>query len=154
MTFLKNMNDIDIDVQIVSNEKNIPTAQQFQQWIISALKDISHAEITLRVVDEDESARLNATFRHKEGPTNVLSFPMESPGLKNTLLGDIVICAPLAIREAQEQSKTEQAHYAHLVVHGILHLLGYDHVKEEDAQKMESLEIKILADLGFSNPYE
>ncbi len=113
-----------------------------------------NAEMTIRFVDEAESAGLNERFRHKKGSTNVLSFPASFPeeaGLP--LLGDIVICAPVTEREALEQNKLIVAHYAHMVVHGVLHLLGYDHIEVGEAEEMEALEREILVRSGFSDPY-
>jgi probable rRNA maturation factor len=106
------------------------------------------------VVDEAESATLNAQYRGKQGPTNVLSFGFDSPpGVDVPLLGDLVICAPVVVREALEQGKPGQAHWAHMTIHGVLHLLGYDHQTPEQAQIMEALEIAALADLGYADPY-
>lgn len=112
-------------------------------------------EFTIRVVDEQESAALNQAYRGRPGPTNVLSFPFEMPpGAPPTgLLGDLVICAPVVEREAGEQGKSVQAHWAHMVVHGLLHLLGYDHQQETAALAMEALETHILVQLGFDAPY-
>lgn len=153
MIVTKNMNDIQIDIQIVSKAEKIPSKTQFKNWAMAALSKISMAEITIRVVDEKESSFLNTTYRHKKGPTNVLSFPSSSPIFPNVILGDIVICAPLVKKEAKEQGKEEKSHWAHLTVHGILHLLGYDHIEDKDASLMESLEKAILQKLGFPNPY-
>ena len=112
-------------------------------------------ELSLRLVDEAESADLNQRYRGKAGPTNVLSFPFEPPpGIKGPrYLGDLVICVPVVVREAAEQGKATEAHWAHLVVHGVLHLLGYDHLDETEAQEMEALETRLLANLGFPPPY-
>lgn len=135
----------------------IPSKTQLQKWVDAVLQQQQKTgEITIRIVDVDESAYLNQTYRHKTGPTNVLSFPFQSmvnlPNLP--LLGDLVLCAPLVAQEAKAQAKTEIAHWAHLIVHGTLHLLGYDHINDKDAMIMENLEIKILTQLGFENPYE
>jgi probable rRNA maturation factor len=111
-------------------------------------------ELTLRLVDRSESRELNARFRGKDQPTNVLSFPADlPPGIDIPLLGDIVICAPLVEEEARTQDKPLQEHWAHLVIHGILHLLGYDHQVEQDAIEMERIEVELLASLGIGNPY-
>jgi len=110
--------------------------------------------ITIRIVDVAEAKQLNETWRHGNGPTNVLSFPFDyPPGVDISLLGDIVICAPLVAKEATEQHKSHNAHWAHLVIHGTLHLLGYDHIEEPQAQIMENIEIRILHKLGYPNPY-
>jgi probable rRNA maturation factor len=147
-----------LHVQIATTLKPPPSRLHFRRWILCVFKNtsiISPVELTIRLVDEVESADLNSTYRHKSGPTNVLSFPFESePGVKTVYLGDIAVCAPLVGKEANVQNKTEQAHWAHLIIHGVLHLLGYDHIKAEEAEVMESLEIKILQQLGFENPYE
>jgi probable rRNA maturation factor len=109
----------------------------------------------VRITDEAEIRELNATYRGKDYATNVLSFPFEAPpGVDIPLLGDIVVCAAVVAREAAEQEKPLQAHWAHMVIHGTLHLLGYDHIEEADAEEMEGLEIRLLADLGYANPYE
>ncbi len=144
-----------VELQNASTELNIPTLQQFQTWLNAALVDRSSAtEITVRIVDEAESAKLNETFRHKNGPTNILSFPAELPTeIDHTALGDLVICAPIVNQEAQQQGKTVNAHWAHITIHGALHLCGYDHQTEPEAQTMEQLEIKLLNQLGFTNPY-
>jgi probable rRNA maturation factor len=132
-----------------------PTDSQLARWARAAVGDFrQHGALTLRIVTSAESARLNQTWRHKSGPTNVLSFP--SVGLEAVapaLLGDIVICAPLVRREAKIQAKALEAHWAHLTIHGVLHLLGFDHVKPALAKKMESLERRLLADFGFPDPY-
>lgn len=122
----------------------------------------SGGEVTIRYVDPGESRSLNAQFRHKDRPTNVLSFPAADdpadltvlPGSEHTYLGDLVICAAVVEREAKEQAKTRRAHHAHMVVHGILHLLGYDHLTDDEAEQMESIEIHVLALLGYPDPYE
>lgn len=138
----------------------IPTKKQFQQWTDAALHALPYSlssdlkEIGIRLVDKDESAQLNITYRGKKGPTNVLSFAYPPvPNLPQESLGDLVLCAPLVNEEAEAQQKSQEAHWAHLTIHGILHLLGYDHVKKKQAAVMEKLEIKILKQLGFSNPY-
>lgn len=133
---------------------NLPPEADFQRWAEAVIPE-AELEVCIRVVDVAESAELNQTYRHKPGPTNVLSFPCEvPPGVPNPLLGDLVICAPVVEREAREQGKTAEAHWAHLVVHGLLHLRGYDHGEEEDAERMESLEVDILSRLGYPNPYD
>jgi probable rRNA maturation factor len=133
-----------------------PSDTDIEAWVDAVLEAERHpaAELTLRIVDAEESAALNEQYRHKPGPTNVLSFPFENPpGVQLDLLGDVVICAPLVKQEAQQQAKDEQAHWAHLVVHGTLHLLGYDHVQEDEAADMEARETRILHSLGYADPY-
>lgn len=151
----------------------LPDGAEFERWALAALAPkralrpaVVHgpAELTIRITNEAESAELNQRYRRRSGPTNILSFPFEPPpGLDpeqaaatgiTALLGDLVICAPLVRREAAEQGKAETAHWAHLVVHGVLHLLGFDHLTATEAAPMEALEITILAALGFSTPYE
>ena len=134
-----------------------PDEDDIRRWIeavLAAEAETAEVELTVRIVDEAEMAELNARYRHKTGPTNILSFPFEAPpGVELNLLGDLVIAAPVVQREAREQGKTETAHWAHMVVHGTLHLLGYDHLKPAEAEDMEAREINILHELGFSNPY-
>jgi probable rRNA maturation factor len=148
---------IELDLQLaVEEEAGLPGEAQLQAWCEAALAGrVEEAQLTIRIVDEAESAELNETYRHKSGPTNVLSFPFEAPpGVDLPLLGDIVICRQVVERQALEQGKPANAHWAHMVVHGCLHLLGHDHIEEEEAEAMEHLEIGILAGLGYANPYE
>lgn len=144
-----------IDVQIASCVSDLPAVEQFEAWARAALADIEgELELTVRVVDEAEGADLNQTYRHTAGPTNVLSFPFEAPEpVKTGLIGDVVICAPVVLREAGEQGKTSSAHFAHMVIHGVLHLLGYDHQQAPEAERMENHERRILAAMGFPDPY-
>jgi probable rRNA maturation factor len=146
---------IHVDVQRAAQLPG-PADALLQGWVESALKGRREAaEMTIRLVDEAESAELNQTYRHKQGPTNVLSFPFDVPqGMQMDLLGDLVICAAVVEREAAEQHKRSEAHWAHMVVHGTLHLLGYDHIDTQEAEAMEALEISILKNMGFANPYE
>lgn len=146
---------IDLDLQLASDATGIPAAADFRAWVEAVLAGRrDEAELTIRVVDEEEIAELNGTYRHKQGPTNVLSFPFEAPpGVELPLLGDIVICAPVVAREAAEQGKTAPAHWAHMTVHGCLHLLGYDHMEPEEAEIMETLEKEVLSVLGYADPY-
>lgn len=135
----------------------IPLVSEVEAWANAVLshEGISDQEVTVRFTDEDESQSLNSEYRGKDRPTNVLSFPFEAPpGIEMNLLGDLVICAPVISREAKEQGKQVRDHYAHMTVHGVLHLLGYDHMEDAEAQEMESKEIAILAQLGIDNPYE
>lgn len=144
-----------VTLQTATQTGNLPTRAQFKRWVAAALADRRDvAEVSIRIVDEDEGAALNRTWRHKDYPTNVLSFLADLPAeLKSPLLGDLVICAPVVVREAAEQGKPPEAHWAHLVVHGTLHLLGYDHENDRDAVQMEALETAILAGLGYPDPY-
>lgn len=147
---------LELDLQIALDLPGLPNEADFRRWAEAALVGAGYqkdAELTLRVVNAAESTALNKTYRHKQGPTNVLSFPFEAPPeVDSRLLGDIVICAPVVLREAVSQDKTPEAHWAHMVAHGVLHLLGYDH-DETQAEAMESLEIRILTDLGYTDPY-
>ncbi len=145
-----------IDLQIAcEQETGLPTAEQIEQWATAAVQPQSdEVEMTVRIVDEAESHELNLNYRGKDRPTNVLSFPFECPDeVELPLLGDLVICRQVVEREAQEQDKPLMAHWAHMVVHGSLHLLGYDHIKDDEAEEMESLETQIMIGLGFVDPY-
>ena len=145
---------IDVDVQNATTFEPLPDDEQFSLWVETALREHVVAELALRLVDRDESQELNSRYRGKDKPTNVLSFPAEfPPGLDIPLLGDIVICAPLVGEEAEAQHKSRQAHWAHLVIHGVLHLLGHDHQDEQEAAEMEAMEVELLASLGYGNPY-
>ena len=138
------------------SDSQVPSLAFFQKWVAAALEDIRHnAELSMRIVDEAEMIELNHQYRDKQKSTNVLSFPADiPPELEINLLGDIAICAPVIEREASEQGKALEAHYAHMAIHGVLHLAGYDHIDEADAEQMEALEIDVLSRLGYSNPYE
>ena len=147
----------DIVVQYAVKRRGVPHARSLRRWARSALGRTRHT-VCLRIVGAAESRRLNRIWRGKDNPTNVLSFPSGSsvPDIRaprHLPLGDLAICAPVVAREAHEQGKTVNAHWAHMVVHGVLHLLGYDHVRERDATAMEALEVKLLARLGFADPY-
>ena len=147
---------LEVDVQLASDEDDLPDPAELRSWADAAVSGLQKdAELTIRIVDEAESALLNDSYRKKPGATNVLSFPFEPPpGVSISLLGDVVICAPVVRREAEEQSKSLSSHWAHMVVHGALHLLGYDHELASDADEMEAVETRILGQLGFDNPYE
>ena len=136
----------------------IPDEPHLHQWAEAALAGRADgAELAIRIVDEAESQTLNATYRGKEKPTNVLSFPFEAPPCMEeevAHIGDLAICAAVVAREAAEQDKAPDAHWAHMVIHGCLHLIGFDHVEEAEAEAMEAVEIEILAGLGYPNPYE
>ena len=145
-----------IDLQIAcEQETGLPTAEQIEQWATAAVQPQSdEVEMTVRIVDEAESHELNLNYRGKDRPTNVLSFPFECPDeVELPLLGDLVICRQVVEREAQEQDKPVVAHWAHMVVHGCLHLLGYEHIEDDEAEEMESLETQIMTGLGFADPY-
>jgi probable rRNA maturation factor len=149
------MTDTQIEVQYAVSADGIPGAESIRQWVVQALPaDRAAAELTVRIVDEAEITALNRQYRGKDGPTNVLSFPYEGiPGIASNLLGDIVICAPVVAGESVTQDKPLEAHWAHMVIHGVLHLLGHDHHKEGEANRMELTEIEMLAGLGYANPY-
>jgi probable rRNA maturation factor len=146
---------IEVDVQYATDLPDLPDQSQLKLWAETALKDLrKNAELTIRIVDKDEGTQLNEQWRKSQGPTNVLSFSHEGEAeIAPDLLGDIVICAPVVAKEAKEQNKDIDAHWAHMVIHGVLHLNGFDHIKPEDADTMENLEIKILEELNYNNPY-
>jgi probable rRNA maturation factor len=135
----------------------LPSSTSFRRWVAAALRGAKFrkpAELAIRIVDTDEARTLNRDYRGKDYATNVLSFPAElPPELKLPLLGDLAICAPVVLREASEQGKPPKDHWAHLTVHGVLHLLGYDHIVEGEAEAMEALETRILSGLGIADPY-
>lgn len=146
---------IELDLQIATAGQH-PTLEQFQQWCVLGLRQRSaDSELTIRLVDDAEGRELNHTWRQKDYATNVLSFPADVPDelLDIPLLGDLVICVAVVEREAKEQGKALEAHWAHLVMHGCLHLLGYDHIDDEEAEEMEALERTLLAELGHPDPY-
>ncbi|WAT04850.1 rRNA maturation RNase YbeY [Rouxiella badensis] len=145
-----------LDLQIASeSSEGLPAESDFQQWLEAVLPQFQEeSEVTIRIVDEAESHELNMTYRGKDKPTNVLSFPFEAPpGMEMPLLGDLVICRQVVEQEAREQNKALNAHWTHMVVHGSLHLLGYDHIEEEEAEEMEAIEIEIMQSLGHPDPY-
>ena len=135
----------------------LPSAASFRRWVDAALRGARRrraTELSIRIVEAAEGRALNRDYRGKDYATNVLSFEADlPPGLKLPLIGDIVICAPVVAREAADQGKTPRDHWAHLTVHGVLHLLGYDHLVEAEAEAMEALETRILAGLGIADPY-
>jgi probable rRNA maturation factor len=143
-------------VQRATEAADIPGDEQFQSWVETALKGrFDGGELCIRVVDSHESQALNLQYRGKDKPTNVLSFPFEVPeGIELDLLGDLVICAKVVAHEAAEQQIPLLTHWAPLVIHGTLRLLGYDHIKDEDAEEMEALERQLLADLSIPDPYQ
>lgn len=145
-----------LDIQINTRVADLPSQQQFQHWVDSVFThEKVSGEVTICIVDKAESRRLNRFYRHKNKSTNVLSFPIAAAMQKLVpqLLGDLVMCAPLIRQEAAAQGKPTFTHWAHLVIHGILHLLAYDHEAAAAALEMESLEIKLLAKLDVANPY-
>jgi probable rRNA maturation factor len=135
----------------------LPSSASFRRWVEAALRGAKRrkpAELAIRIVDSDEGRALNRDYRGKDYATNVLSFPVElPPGATLPLIGDLAICAPVVMREAAEQGKPPRDHWAHLTIHGVLHLLGYDHIDDRDAEAMEALEVRILAGLGIADPY-
>jgi probable rRNA maturation factor len=152
---------IELDLQNALEQQlpGLPAEVEFQRWVEATLNQCEpereEAQLTIRITDEAEIQELNRTYRDKDKPTNVLSFPFEAPpGVEIPLLGDIIICAAVVAREADEQGKPLKAHWAHMVIHGTLHLLGYDHIEEAEAEAMEGLEITLLAGLGYADPYQ
>ncbi|PIJ48786.1 rRNA maturation RNase YbeY [Erwinia sp. OLTSP20] len=150
------MTPVILDLQIAcAQHSGLPTEADFQRWLDAVLPRFqSESEVTIRLVDVAESHDLNLTWRGKDKPTNVLSFPFEAPpGIELPLLGDLVICRQVVEMEARDQQKPVQAHWAHMVIHGSLHLLGYDHIDDDEAEEMESLETEIMLALGYTDPY-
>ncbi len=146
-----------VDLQNACDALELPALADFQLWINSTLSSITEQEfeLTIRLVNLKESQALNKQYRQKDKPTNVLSFPFEVPeGVELNLLGDLVICVQVVEAEAQTQGKDLFDHWAHMVIHGCLHLVGYDHINDNEAEEMEALEVKILNELSISNPYE
>ncbi|MEI4259982.1 MAG: rRNA maturation RNase YbeY [Candidatus Dasytiphilus stammeri] len=155
------MKRIILNLQIVCQERvHLPTADHFSRWVEAVLfflKLNKSQEVTIRIVDPDESKALNLRYRRKNRATNILSFPLKIPSIndvKISLLGDLVICASIVEKEAQEQQKRLREHWAHMVIHGSLHLLGYDHITLENAKNMEVIETKIMRNLGYCDPYK
>ena len=146
--------DLDIQREVGDNSHKLPSDEQFVHWVNATLGSETAAELTIRICDEAEIIELNQTYRQKTGSTNVLSFPADLPDEVNLpLLGDIVISAKVVEKEAEAQKKVLEAHWAHMVAHGVLHLLGYDHIEDDEAEIMEQQEINILSTLGYENPY-
>lgn len=146
---------IHIDIDFATQCDNCPSDKEIKDWATAVLKNrLSSYLLTIKIVDEEEMILLNRTYRNKEKSTNVLSFACQLPEhLRGNILGDIAICAPVVQREAKDANKSLISHWAHLVVHGILHLLGYDHENDDDATIMENLESNLLKELGFPDPY-
>ncbi|AXF75225.1 rRNA maturation RNase YbeY [Erwinia tracheiphila] len=150
------MSNVILDLQLACEPlEGLPTESEFHHWLEAVLPQFQEeSEVTIRIVDETESQQLNHTYRGKDKPTNVLSFPFEAPpGIALPLLGDLVICRQVVEQEAGEQEKPLLAHWAHMVVHGSLHLLGYDHIEDDEAEEMESIETEIMLALGYDDPY-
>lgn len=150
------MSTVILDLQLACETiQGLPDEAAFQRWLEAAVTPFQpESEVTIRLVDEAESHELNLTYRGKDKPTNVLSFPFEAPpGIELPLLGDLIICRQVVEQEAEEQGKSVDAHWAHMVVHGTLHLLGYDHIEDEEAEEMEALETEIMLALGYPDPY-
>jgi probable rRNA maturation factor len=150
-----NAANITLDIQVVSKAPDVPASNEFERWTRETLKGLrEQAELTIRIVDEAEIVELNGTYRNTRKATNVLAFPADlPPALELALLGDVVVCAPVVAAEAKAQAKPPRAHWAHIVVHGILHLLNYDHESDAEATVMMALETAILARLGYADPY-
>lgn len=155
---------LEVTVQIATDRRGVPHARTLASWAHAAYESAKSARfelavpraLTIRIVGAAESRRLNRTWRGKDKPTNVLSFPagpLQTAIPELPELGDLAVCAPIVAREARDQGKSVQFHWAHMIVHGVLHLLGYDHEDERDAQRMEALEVRILARMGIDNPY-
>jgi len=149
-----------VDLQVASdNTQSLPTLAQLQTWVSAAITAGSEqprdeAELTVRIVDADESQSLNGQYRGKDKPTNVLSFPFQNPpGITLPLLGDLIVCKAVVEKEAIEQDKQLLSHWAHMLIHGTLHLLGYDHIEQEEAETMERIETNLMIELGYSDPY-
>ena len=146
-----------VDVQLTDGSAKTPDAQQIRGWVAAVFTTLERSPLalTVRVVGEEEMTKLNRRYRGRDQPTNVLSFPIEPlPGMCTDLLGDIVVCGPVVDREATIQHKPPMDHWAHMVVHGMLHLFGYDHESDQEATAMETLEKSVLEGLGFSDPYQ
>ena len=145
-----------LEIQNESQSSLIPEKKLFKYWLNAVLKnDNQDSEIVIRIVDEDEMIQFNQRYRDKKGATNILSFPFEVPdGVESQLLGDLLVCAPVVEQEARQQHKKLEQHWAHLIIHGILHLLGYNHIDDIEAEEMEALEINILSTIGINNPYQ
>ena len=146
--------EVSLDVQ--REVEALPKDEEILAWVKQVLstEQQDDSELTVRFVSKEESAELNEQYRHKKGATNVLSFPFDAPvDMEINLLGDLVICSEVVTQQAKEQNKQELAHWAHMIVHGTLHLLGYDHLTDDEAHVMETKEITILSQLGYPDPY-
>jgi len=155
--------NLDVDIQRACDTINLPTDDDILLWVKSVLcitgkkgtqTHLDEAELTIRTVELSESQALNRDYRGKDKPTNVLSFPADIPAdIPIALLGDLIICSDIVAQEARDQNKKLQAHWAHMVIHGCLHLLGFDHIDDDEAFEMEALETRLLNTLGFNDPY-
>lgn len=145
-----------VDIQTNSESKQLPSKVHFQRWIDAVLNDVTQdSEVVIRIIDEEEMVQFNEQYRKKTDSTNILSFPFETPdNIDSHLLGDLLVCAPVVEKESKQQNKKLKHHWAHLIVHGTLHLLGYDHIDDVEAEEMETLEIKILKTIKIDNPYQ
>ena len=152
--------DLELQIAVEPTDTPLPSQEDFERWVTLVLASTGERireealELCIRIVSEEESRALNNQYREKDKPTNVLSFPADlPPGIPSALLGDLVICQTIVEKEALEQNKALKAHWAHMVVHGTLHLLGYDHETDLEAEEMEALEVELLTSAGFPNPY-
>ncbi|GAB1264733.1 rRNA maturation RNase YbeY [Aurantivibrio infirmus] len=149
--------NIVVDTQIASEDDDAPDPATVTHWVSQVIQHLAISgdiEVSVRIVDQEEGQRLNSQYRQKDYATNVLSFPIEkNDDIPFRHLGDIVACHPVIKRESAEQNKTLGQHWAHMIIHGSLHLLGYDHINDDEAEIMEAIEIKILSELGYGNPY-
>ena len=146
-----------VDIQLADSSAKTPNAQHIRGWVaaVFTILERSPLALTVRVIGEEEMAKLNRRYRGRNQSTNVLSFPIEPlPGMRTDLLGDIIVCGPVVDREAAIQHKSPMGHWAHMVVHGLLHLFGYNHESDQDAMVMEALEKSVLEELGYSDPYQ
>jgi probable rRNA maturation factor len=155
----KTLMNVELEIQRATTSTNTPDDEQFQLWVDAVPSELDHiSKCTIRIVDEEEARRFNRDYRNRDYATNVLSFRAELPDnlpveIRQCQLGDILICAPVVVRESLERQRPEADHWAHLTIHGVLHLLGHDHEQPDEAAVMESLEIEILRKLGVSDPY-
>lgn len=148
------MKPAEVEIQRASTASDLPCDSDLKRWASAALLDNEKTNVVIRLVDSEESRQFNNDYRGVDKPTNVLSFPFEAPAeIADNLLGDMIICAPVVGQEARQQNKPLKAHWAHMVAHGMLHLQGYDHQNDQQSEQMERLEVKILATLGFPDPY-
>lgn len=154
MTKAGNDETLRVAVWVAVQQDGVPSERELDGWSRAAYLRSEPAEVSIKIIDEEESAELNSAYRLKTAATNVLAFPMGLTGAEGRrLLGDLAICAPVVEAEARAQGKLLPAHWAHMVVHGMLHLQGYDHIREDEAARMEQLEVDIMAGLGYKNPY-